>query len=380
MSANCPIANDFNYRITREQKNQALKHLVDRFNAGGKPAGRWSRAFTLGFIADRAGNRRTIRWSIVFALGVFLPVMSAVAIVYALTTPTNPWTWVTAVVLYMLTNLGVTMYYHRLLTHRGYKVARWVEYVLATLAAMSWQGTARIWVTDHRKHHAYADVIGLDPHSPWEYPGWRGLLWAQWLWLFFKVERSGREPRDLAENKVVAWQRKPYGYALFSALSLLIPWLMFGLEGLLIAGFLRIAVHMTITGFINSICHMWGTRTKDSKGREFVADDSRNNLFVAIVSMGEGNHNGHHSAEQSVHHGYTPALDEESRLAGIKPDRRWKPDFTYRAIQLLAWLNLAWDVKVPATIVYFPNRALVRSKALQAIHEIDGKPEPSLVP
>ena len=358
-----------------------MRPYIERKNAGALPASWWSKVLTFGFIADRAGNRRKINWLIFFALGIFLPGMALYAIYYAVTTPTNPGTWILAVAMYMFTNLGVTMYYHRLLTHRGYKVTRRVEYVLAALAAMTWQGTATNWVKDHIKHHGYSDIIGLDPHSPWEYRGWRGLVWAQWFWLFFKVDRLKNTPRILYDEegnrehkvirKVVAWQSKPYGYALWTSLSLIIPLIAFGLEGLLIAGFLRIAVHMTITGSINSVCHMWGTRTKDSKGREYVADDSRNNLFVAVVSMGEGNHNGHHSFERSVHHGYKPQLDEESRLAGVKPDRRWRPDLTYRAIQLLAWLGFAHDLIVPDKNTVFTPKALVPGKALLAVHEID---------
>lgn len=370
---NCETAKVLGGQLSIEQRNAIMsKTVLSRHpNPGAKPAGKFLRAATLGFIEDRFGRRRKVKWPIFLTLGVALPGLAVFALVHAIISPVSLGVWLLAFAMYSLTNLGVTMYYHRQLTHRGYDINPWAERVLSFLAGMSWQGMSTEWVSDHRWHHAYADVIGLDPHSPWEYRGWKGLVWSQWVWLFFRAQTLTNLPGDLKKNRIVMGQTKLWGFPLQATLSLLIPLLWFGWDGLLIAGFLRIAFHMMITGFINSWCHVRGKRTRDSRGREYVADDSRNSWVVALFSFGEGIHNGHHGAPQSPHHGWRAELDAESIAAGVKPERDFRPDFTYRMIQLLALLGLAKNLKLPPKNVNFTEAQIAPKKELRAIKEVD---------
>jgi stearoyl-CoA desaturase (delta-9 desaturase) len=83
---------------------------------------------------------------------------------------------------------------------------------------------------------------------------------------------------------------------------------------------------VTSTGFVNSVCHKWGSRAQDSRGCEFRADDSRNNSFVAVVAGGEGNHSWHHADPTCPRHGRRVVLDADAVAAGAKPERGWHPD------------------------------------------------------
>jgi stearoyl-CoA desaturase (delta-9 desaturase) len=291
-------------------------------------------------------------------------------------------------VMLKVTNRAITIYYHRGLTHKGLRFPKGTEFVLNCLSSMAWQGDADDWVTDHRRHHAKSDIVGLDPHSPWEYPGWRGVIWAQGVWLFFKIDRppKDRRAKDLKYNPIIQWQDR-WGFALFAILSLAIPllfgawmgWLaggwynviVYALKGLLIAGILRLAVHLTVTGFINSVCHMWGKRARDSLGREYVSDDSRNNWFVAFITDGEGNHAGHHADPESPHHGWTAELDEQAIIDGAKPDDSYKPDSTWWTIKFMAKLRLLTIMHEPPKKVYFNDRKLVPNPSLWKIHRAD---------
>jgi fatty-acid desaturase len=143
---------------------------------------------------------------------------------------------------------------------------------------------------------------------------------------------------------------------------------LFGWNSVLIAGALRTAALMTATGFVNSVCHKWGSRAKDSRGHEFRADDSRNNPFVAVVAGGEGNHSWHHADPACPRHGRRVVLDAEAQAAGIKPERGRHPDATWRLIQLLAMLGLIYKVKQPKVKVYFAGKQLAPNQSLRQTH------------
>jgi stearoyl-CoA desaturase (Delta-9 desaturase) len=236
------------------------------------------------------------------------------------------------------------------------------------------EGDIQQWVMNHRAHHRFADVVGKDPHSPYEYPGWRGykgLVWAQGVWLFSVYQRPPGYAlhRDLAGDRLVQWQRRAFPF--LAVANFLVPlafYPLFGWNAVLIAGALRIAAVMTATGFVNSICHKWGSRATDSRGHEFRADDSRNNPFVAVVASGEGNHSWHHADPDCPRHGRTATLDAEALAAGAKPDRGWRPDATWRLIQLLAMLGLIYKVKKPRMKVHFAGKQLVPNQSLRQTH------------
>ncbi len=241
------------------------------------------------------------------------------------------------VVLYVPIGLGVTVGFHRLLTHRAFKTSPWMRGLLAVLGTMSVEGPVISWVADHRKHHVYTDRLG-DPHSPHldHGGGWRGALrglaHAHVGWLFDHSQRGARErfAPDLLADRVVSFVDRTFllwslvGLALPFALGLLIGGTLgAALEAMLWGGAVRIFVLHHVTYSINSLCHFFGRR-------RFVTDDqSRNLLWLAPLSFGEAWHNNHHAFPTSAYHGMGRG---ELDLSGL-------------AISALERLGLVWDVQ-----------------------------------
>ena len=320
-----------------------LAHCVDRL--------------TFGFAVDHLGCRRKPIWINVFVLAIALPVVSIWAIYRIFTTHSGPGVWLLALGLYIFTLFGVTLGNHRYWTHRGYKVRRPMRVVLAVASAMAVQGTIQQWVTTHRRHHSNSDVIGVDPHSPFEYAGWhglKGLIWAQGIWLLFDEPVHQRPHRDLATDQLVQIQRRAFPYLAagqFIVLAALYPY--FGWNGVIIAGALRVTTLLTTTGLVNSVCHRWGSPAVDSSGLAHSRDVSRNNTIVAILTGGEGNHGWHHADPTCPRHGRKIVLDPAAISAGLRPDRGWRPDATWRLIQLLVAVRLIYAVRQPTTHMHF---------------------------
>jgi stearoyl-CoA desaturase (delta-9 desaturase) len=243
-------------------------------------------------------------------------------------------------VMYALTGFGVTIGYHRLLTHRSFEAPDAVRAALAVLGSMSLQGAVIHWVADHRKHHTFADEEG-DPHSPHTGSGeglrgvFQGIWHAHTGWLFDRAERASarRYARDLREDPVIRFVDRWFlGWVL---LGLAIPFaaglalsggsLAAGLTALLWGGLVRIFVIHHATWSVNSICHIYGRRP-------FVTDDeSRNNWAVAFVSLGEGWHHNHHAFPTSARHGLLP----------------FQLDPSYAIIWMMERVGLAREVKRP---------------------------------
>jgi stearoyl-CoA desaturase (delta-9 desaturase) len=336
----------------------------------------------LGFTIDPSGNRRRVDWTSVVVIGMLLPGFSLWAIYRIFTTPTSPGLWALTLGLYVFTLFGVTLGNHRYWTHRGFQARLPLQIVLAIASAMSVQGSIQQWVLTHRAHHRYAEVIGWDPHSPYEYSAWRGykgLLWAQGVWLMFHSNPALQLAvhHDLARDRVVQVQQKAFGAIAAGQYVLLLAFYpIFGWNAVLVAGVLRTAALMTSTGMVNSVCHKWGTRATDSLGREYRRDDSRNNVVVAVLAGGEGNHSWHHADPTCPRHGRTVVLDPEARRAGLRPARGWRPDATWRLIQVLHRLRLVHDLKLPRTTVHFPAALCVPTPSLLRTHEEWQVPEP----
>jgi stearoyl-CoA desaturase (delta-9 desaturase) len=214
-------------------------------------------------------------------------------------------------IMYVPTGLGVTIGFHRLLTHRSFKTGPWLRGLLSVCGTMAVEGPVISWVADHRKHHAYADRFG-DPHSPHvdHGGGWsgalRGLAHAHVGWLFDHTQRGARErfAPDLLADPVVSFVDRTF--VLWSLLGLAIPFALgalwggtldAGLEAMLWGGAVRILVLHHVTYSINSLCHYFGRR-------RFATDDhSRNLLWLAPLSLGEAWHNNHHAFPTSAFHG-----------------------------------------------------------------------------
>ena len=215
------------------------------------------------------------------------------------------------VILYIPIGLGVTVGFHRLLTHRSFKTAPAMRGLFAVLGTMSIEGPVISWVADHRKHHAYSDRLG-DPHSPHveHGGGWRGALrglaHAHVGWLFDHTQRGSRErfAPDLLADPVVSFVDKTFvfwallGFAIPFGLGVLLGGTVgAGLEGLLWGGAVRMLVLHHVTYSINSLCHFFGRR------RFATGDESRNLLWLALPTMGESWHNNHHAFPTSARHG-----------------------------------------------------------------------------
>ena len=210
---------------------------------------------------------------------------------------------VVAGILYAISSLGITVGYHRYFTHGAFQCGEGVKYVLAFAGALAAEGPLDKWCSDHRQHHRFTDGE-YDPHSPYAYRQPLGFLWAHVGWLFWETARpDSYHPSTPAQDEaVVAWQARWYWYIV--VLGFLIPALLAGWTGLLLAGFIRIVAHLHVTWMVNSVCHMWGARPMGLDGVVWKNDKSRNNLLVAMLSMGEGWHGNHHVKPNSAELGY----------------------------------------------------------------------------
>ncbi len=233
-----------------------------------------------------------------------------------------------AVVLYAVSAVGVTVGYHRMLTHRSFRPNRALKITLAAAGSMALEGGAIGWVAAHRRHHRFSDAPG-DPHSPQRYGegAWsqvRGFGWAHVGWLFSADATSTRKyaPDLLRDRDLVTLDRL---FPVVAIASLGIPfgigwWLSGSWAGavatLVWAGVLRMALLHHVTWSVNSVCHMFGRRRFDS------TDHSTDFAPLALLSLGESWHNFHHAAPSSARHGVLPhQLDLAAEL--IRVFERW---------------------------------------------------------
>jgi len=229
-----------------------------------------------------------------------------------------------AVITYWIAgSLGIGMGYHRLLTHRGFKTPKWVEYVLTTCGTLAIEGGPIAWVATHRVHHQNTDKEG-DPHSPND-----GGFFAHVGWIITGKSMHARAEEllpfvpDLRKDKYYVWVSK-YHWVPPVTLAVII-YFAFGWSCLLWAVFLRTVVGLHSTWFVNSATHMWGSQ------RFLTGDSSTNSFWVAILTFGEGWHNNHHASPQAARHG----------IAWYEIDMNWY------GIRALKALGLAWDIKLP---------------------------------
>jgi stearoyl-CoA desaturase (Delta-9 desaturase) len=240
-------------------------------------------------------------------------------------------------VMYVPIGLGVTIGFHRLLTHRSFQTWPWLRGLLAILGTAAIEGPVISWVADHRKHHAYSDRLG-DPHSPHvdHGQGWRGalrgLLHAHVGWLFNHTQRGAREryAPDLLADPVICFVNRTF--VLWAVSGLLIPFglgyliggtLAAGLTAMLWGGAVRVFLLHHVTYSINSLCHFFG-RKRFSTG-----DESRNLWWLAPISLGEAWHNNHHAFPTSAFHGMGKRELDPSGLI----------------ISALERMGLIWDVQ-----------------------------------
>jgi stearoyl-CoA desaturase (delta-9 desaturase) len=196
---------------------------------------------------------------------------------------------------WMCTGLGISLGYHRLHTHRSYKIPLGLEYFFALCGALTLEGGPIFWVATHRIHHQKSDQAG-DPHSPRD-----GAWWAHVGWILLgeanhaNTRMMSKYAPDLAKHRFYVWLNNYHW----------IPQVVLGLALLAIGGwplmfwgiFVRVVFGLHATWLVNSATHMWGSR------RFATRDDSRNNWWVALITFGEGWHNNHHAHPTSARHG-----------------------------------------------------------------------------
>ena len=239
-------------------------------------------------------------------------------------------------VMYLLTATGITVGYHRLLTHRSFRTHKPTEYLFAFFGSMAVQGSVIAWVADHRKHHAHTDVEG-DPHSPHVGHGdcvggvLRGLWHAHTGWLLSEHGRADwkKYAPDLYEDTGMRFINSRFvslvmlGLALPALVGYLLTGTLLGAAtGLLWGGLVRVFLVHHVTWSVNSICHFLGTR------RFEVEDHSTNVFWLALPSLGESWHHNHHAFPRSAVHGL----------------RRWELDPSALFIRAMERLGLAWNV------------------------------------
>jgi len=219
-----------------------------------------------------------------------------------------------AVGFYVVTGFGITVGFHRLITHRSFTARPWLRIVLAGAGSMAFEGNVIDWVATHRRHHAFTDRPG-DPHSPYAYGAGgydqlRGLIHAHLGWLFREdTTCAARYAPDLLADR--AMSRVAGAFPALCVASLTVPFLagwaiggtwQAGATAFLWAGLVRVLLLQHITWSINSLCHMIGSRPHPT--RRF--DRSTDLWPLALVSFGESWHNGHHSDPTSARHGLGP--------------------------------------------------------------------------
>ncbi len=241
------------------------------------------------------------------------------------------WTGVTttsvilAVALYVVRMFGITAGYHRYFSHRSFKTSRLGQFLLAWLAMSSAQKSVLWWAALHRHHHRHSDQED-DVHSPLH----RGFWYSHVGWIFDAKHDATRmeEVPDLARYPELRFLDR---HQLLPAISLAITcFLLDGWAGLFIGFFLSTAVLYHGTFFINSLAHVHGSQ------RYVTGDTSRNNWWLAVITLGEGWHNNHHAYQRSTRQGF----------------RWYEFDPTYYALKAMSWMRLVWDLgEPPAEVV-----------------------------
>ena len=268
--------------------------------------------------AARTDRYGTVNWITFVAMSAFH--LLAVAALFFFS-----WTAValTAFFYWVAIGLGIGMGYHRLHTHRSYKVPKLLEYFFAICGTLTLEGGPIFWVATHRIHHQHSDT-DHDPHTPHH-----GGFWAHMGWILFgeghhnDTVLMSRYAPDLAADPFYRWLNTWHW----------VPLVVFGLAVLALGGwpmvlwlvFFRVTAGLHSTWLVNSATHMWGRRRFQTK------DDSKNSWWVAILTFGEGWHNNHHAFQRSARHG----------LAW------WEIDVTYLTIQLMRVFGLAKQIHVP---------------------------------
>jgi stearoyl-CoA desaturase (delta-9 desaturase) len=236
-------------------------------------------------------------------------------------------TWQSVVLcaaLYWLRIFAIGAGYHRYFSHRSYSTSRAFQLVLAVMSQSTAQKSVLWWATQHRHHHLHSDTA-LDLHSPLQ----KGFLYSHVGWIFARRQNTCDliKIADFARFPELMWLHR---FELVPAVGLAVAcYLIAGWPGLVVGFFWSTVLVFHATFCINSLAHVRGRK------RYVTGDDSRNNWFLAIFTMGEGWHNNHHAYQSSVRQGF----------------RWWEYDCTYYVLKLLSYARVVWDMKTPPLAV-----------------------------
>jgi stearoyl-CoA desaturase (delta-9 desaturase) len=238
------------------------------------------------------------------------------------------WSYVAVcLALYYVRMFFVTAGYHRYFSHRSYKTSRWFQLVIAAVATSSTQKGVLWWASHHRHHHKYSDT-DEDLHSP----TLRGFLWSHIGWILADRYNATRTELigDFHKYPELRWLNK---YHLVPPVVLAVSLFLIGGWGMLVWGYCISTVLLWHSSFtINSLSHIFGnTRYKTT-------DTSKNNPWLALLTMGEGWHNNHHHYMASARQGFF----------------WWEIDITYYILKVLSWCRIVWDLKEPPAHILRP--------------------------
>ncbi len=247
--------------------------------------------------------------------------------------------------LYFIRMFAITGGLHRYFSHKSFKTSRWFQFVLALIASTSAQKGAIWWAAKHREHHKHSDTP-LDVHSPAQ----SGFFHAHVGWIF-SANRGAADystVKDLTRYPELVWLNKHDRLpALILALGVLFA---LGWSGLVVGFFVSTVLVYHCTFAINSLAHVYGNQ------RYITGDDSRNNWFLALITLGEGWHNNHHHYQASTRQGF----------------RWWEIDITFYILKMLSWVGLVWELRSPPREVVRNEKRLRPSVIEKVAHELAG--------
>ncbi len=268
----------------------------------------------------------------VAALGVFWTGVTVTAVILCVT-------------LYLVRMWALTAGFHRYFSHRSYKTSRWFQFFLAFLGQTSAQKGVLWWAATHRHHHRHSDTPE-DVHSPKHAGFW--FSHVGWIFSPQKNEADYSTIQDFAKYPEIRFlDRHPYFPAFLLAVAC---YLIGGWPGLIVGFFLSTVILYHGVFAINSVAHVVG------KQRYVTADDSRNNWWLALITLGEGWHNNHHHYQSSTRQGFY----------------WWEIDISYYVLKVFSWLGLVWDLRAPPRAVVEGEQRLGTKVVERVAEEVAG--------
>lgn len=261
----------------------------------------------------------------------------------AIWTGVTPLSLIICVALYFGRMFGVSAGYHRYFSHRSYKTSRVGQFLLAFLAQSSAQRGVLWWAARHRHHHRHSDTE-LDVHSPRH----RGFFYAHVGWIFTPQNDKAAVDAvpDLSKYPEILWlNNHPYIPATVLAVA---TWLIAGWPGLIVGFFWSTVLLYHGTFMINSLAHVHGNK------RYVTGDDSRNNWWLAILTLGEGWHNNHHAYMASTRQGF----------------RWWEVDISFYLLKIASWFGIVWDLNEPPEVIVRNEKPLSRGVLDSVAHQL----------